>query len=120
MTIPAAKRGEYCRLVMELTDKEILKACARAYGVVLRWNSLGTQNANCVWDPLENDGDCARLENKCGVVVNCRSGVVVYESDISFFENIKENFCPGNDAERRRASCLVVARAQLEKEKSGA
>lgn len=111
----------------ELTDREILEACARAKGYAVcdpfrigKFRVARSNGLSFDWNPLKDDGDCALLENKCGLVVNCRSGVAVYESDISFLENIKENFCPGNDAERRRASCLAVARAQLEKEKCAA
>lgn len=97
----------------QLTDREILEACARACGITLRWNYLGTQNANCVFDPLEFDGDCARMENRCGVLVDCEHGVTNEYTGPIWYQEI---FTPGNDAERRRASCLVVARAQIEKE----
>lgn len=63
------------------------------------------------WNPLKDDGDCARMENKCGVTVECKVGRAYFKYSRKF-----EQFTPGNDAERRRASCLAVARAQIEKE----
>lgn len=106
-----------------LTDREILEACARACEQMYECLDSGVNitgpNGRCVtiprWNPLEDDGDCARLETKCGIVVDCQRGLVrtACSGQINFFE-------PGNDAGRRRASCRVVARAQIEKEKGGA
>ena len=93
----------------DLTDYEILKACARACGM------LETPWLFDYWDALEDDGDCSQMENKCRVVVDCDQGIAWTWHDGGY-----GSFTPGDDAERRRASCLVVARAQIEKEKGGA
>ena len=106
----------------ELTDREILEACARSRGYSLRepfrngeFRVSEHDGLSFAWNPLTDDGDCARMENKCDVDVNCRHGrsIIVRRGESWPWED----FTPGNDAERRRASCLVVARAQLEKEK---
>ena len=100
----------------DLTDREILESCARACGVMLRWNYIGTQDARSPkFDPLEDDGDCARMENVCGVIIDFNRGrIIKFTQEIAY----REDFTPGNDEQRRHASCLVVARAQLAKEKT--
>lgn len=97
-----------------LTDKEILEACAKACGLTgmglcydTATRSMTDYEGFC-FDPLTDDGDCARMENKCGVTVECKVGRAHFKYSRKF-----ESFTPGNDAERRRASCLAVARAQL-------
>lgn len=102
------------------TDREILEACARACGELTQsWygNDAYFNGVLDRWNPLEDDGDCARMENKCEVSANCRQGTTRAFTDSTIF---LESFTPGNNTERRRASCLVVARAQIEREKGGA
>ena len=101
-----------------LTNKEILEACAMSCGIRLKWDDDYPYRIKCTgnskwWNPLEDDGDCARLESRCGVVVDCFIGY----SKVSIGRDgtIYEVFTPGKDPERRKASCLVVARAQIEK-----
>ena len=106
----------------ELTDRQILEACARACGLdyikpaegysgALGLSIMVEGNPMRTWDfdPLTDDGDCARMENKCWAVVDCRNG-------LAYWKGNTVRFAPGNDESRRRASCLVVARAQLSKE----
>jgi hypothetical protein len=111
-------------MTTELTDREILEACARACGYEWRKDvaeyrsergiaALWLENGSTGWSPLKDDGQCARMENKCGVEVDCYQGIVLPRNKSTV---LAEYFTPGNDAERRRASCLVVARAQLAKE----
>lgn len=104
----------------QLTDREILEACARAScthynieedGIVLFGEP--TPSGFRYWNPLAYDCDCARLENRCGVLVDCEHGVTNEYTGPIWYQEI---FTPGNDAERRRASCLAVAMAQLAKE----
>ena len=82
------------------------KQCCRDFG--LNWGESYEH-----FNPLEDDGDCARMENKCGVTPDCHDGHT-YLRGLYY----GDTFTPGNDAERRRASCLVVARAQIEKEQT--
>ena len=103
----------------DLTDREILEACARACEIELKWDGdfpyrIKRTGNSQDWNPIENDGDCARMENMCGVIVDCSQG----RSQIPTWT--WQPFNPFISAERRRASCLVVARAQIEKEKGGA
>ena len=99
-----------------LTDKEIINACARAYGIQVRWNYIGTQDANNKWDPLEDDGACFRLLNNIRVVVNWGNETVSkWAGDRVIFESFT-TYC---DETLRRAICRVVARAQIENEKGG-
>lgn len=119
-----SESGEIYAEELELTDLKILEACARACGYAYcdpiragKFRVASSSNGlSFDWTPLESDGDCARMENKCGARVNCHSGGVFLVVD--GFYVLREEFTPGNDAERRRASCLVVARSQLEKEKT--
>ncbi len=118
----------------QLTDPEILELCARAcdypykyWEGSLHWpvagfallDSSGTPVSDRRWNPLTDDGDCARMENKCDVAIE-RNTVIGTAHSVIYTPlwRVEEAFTPGNDAERRRASCLVVARAQLAKEKA--
>lgn len=95
-----------------LTDKEILEACALAAKLSVTGTSEDGDlrlDSGHYWNPLKDDGDCARMENKCGVFIDFQLGLVGDNERT-------ERFTPGDDAERRRASCLVVAMAQIEKE----
>jgi hypothetical protein len=89
----------------QLTDREILEACARACGYEHPSGSA------LDWNPFTDDGDCFRMETKAGITIDTANG---YSANTA--GTIMEDFTPGSDAERRRASCLVVARAQLAKE----
>lgn len=117
----------------DLTGREILEACARACGIDAYWSVDGSRQARPIfvtlcgggmgtmpyedeWNPIKHDCDCARMENKFGVEMDSLRGRV-YRQTVNTLT--LELFTPGNNAERRRASCLVVARAQIEKEKGG-
>ncbi len=61
-----------------LTDKEILEACARAscthFNIEEDWIVLfgePTPSGFRFWNPLEDDGDCAHMENRYKLYVNC-------------------------------------------------
>jgi len=99
----------------EINQRYTLELCARACGYKYSDLQVIGETGLCLvgeykvacWNPLTSDGDCARMENMCELVVNCNQGFVSSGYSQSPFE---EYFTPGNDAERRRASCLVVAR----------
>lgn len=118
---PARKAG----IMADLTDREILEACARACDKMYECFDSGVSitgpYGRCEtipqWNPLEDDGDCARMDLACVSEIDFRLGVATV---VRLAGDIFEEFTPGNDAERRRASCLVVARAQIEREKGGA
>jgi len=106
--------------MIAITDKEILEGCVRACGLTgigLIYDTIARSMMDYegfCFDPLTDDGDCARMENKCGVQIDCHQGIANCYTGPVWHQEI---FTPGNDEERRRAACLVVARAQIEKEK---
>jgi hypothetical protein len=53
-----------------MTDKELLELAAKAAGVTIKYNYIGTQDARCPWNPLEDDGDALRLAVQCGLEVS--------------------------------------------------
>ncbi|KAF7597684.1 MAG: hypothetical protein CGU29_17240 [Candidatus Dactylopiibacterium carminicum] len=105
----------------ELTDREILELCAIACGIEYQWDTWASAPMMLTpdkfdtqtWNPLTDGNDDASMENKCGVIAGCRYGKSIIPLSSG---TIGETFTPGNDAERRRASCLVVARMQQAKE----
>jgi hypothetical protein len=44
-----------------MTDKEMMELAAKAAGVTIKYNYIGTQDARCPWNPLNEDGDRYRL-----------------------------------------------------------
>ena len=56
-----------------MTDRELLEFAAKAAGITLRYNYLGTQNANDPWLPLTDDGDALRLAVKLRIPIHYRS-----------------------------------------------
>ena len=44
-----------------MDDKGFLELAAKAVGRTIKRNYLGTQDARCPWNPLEDDGDALRL-----------------------------------------------------------
>lgn len=53
-----------------MTDKELTELAARAVGITITYNSIGTQDARCPWKPLEDDGDALRLAVKLNVTID--------------------------------------------------
>lgn len=62
-----------------MTDKELLELAAKAAGVTIKYNSIGTQDARCPWNPLEDDGDALRLAIKLGISILSGTYKVVCE-----------------------------------------
>ncbi len=52
-----------------MTDRELLELAAKAAGVTIKYNYLGTQDARYPWNPLEDDGDALRLAVKLNLTV---------------------------------------------------
>jgi len=46
------------------TDRELLELAAKAIGLTLKYNYLGSRDARQPWNPLEDDGDALRLAVK--------------------------------------------------------
>lgn len=47
-----------------MDDEELTELAAKAAGVTIKYNSIGTQDARCPWKPLEDDGEALRLAVK--------------------------------------------------------
>lgn len=52
-----------------MDDRTLLELAAKAAGITLRYNYLGTQNANDPWLPLTDDGDALRLAVTLGISI---------------------------------------------------
>lgn len=63
-------------------DQELLELAAKAAGITLRYNYLGTQNANDPWLPLTDDGDALRLAAKCNVLLNDEVVIAAAGNDV--------------------------------------
>lgn len=50
-------------------DRELLENAAKAIGLKLKYNYLGTRDANQPWNPFEDDGDALRLAVKLRLCV---------------------------------------------------
>ena len=52
-----------------MTDRELLELAAKAAGIEIKYNYLGTQDARCAWYPLTDDGDALRLAVKLRLTI---------------------------------------------------
>jgi hypothetical protein len=52
-----------------MTDRELLELAAKAAGIEIKYNYLGTQDARCAWYPLDDDGDALRLAVKLRLTI---------------------------------------------------
>lgn len=52
-----------------MTDQGLTELAAKAAGIELKYNSIGSQDARCPWNPLENDGDALRLAVQLGIAI---------------------------------------------------
>lgn len=48
-----------------MSDRELLELAAKAAGIEIKYNYIGTQDARCAWYPLDDDGDALRLAVRC-------------------------------------------------------
>lgn len=90
-----------------MTDRELLELAARAIDIELCWDAgltpYRTDNADD-WNPLEDDGDEARLEAALGMSVHWWGNCVTVRDATEFFAE------HGNkQAARRRAGVRAAA-----------
>lgn len=52
-----------------MTDRELLELAAKAIGLTLKYNYLGSRDARQPWNPLDDDGDALRLAIRLGFTV---------------------------------------------------
>lgn len=99
-----------------MTDRELLELAAKAAGVEVIGNDPHSGDLRlrdgAYWNPLNDDGDCARLESDRWLNVEWqRLGVVVHGPGT---ERIRESYADHDgdaNAARRRASVRAAAKA---------
>lgn len=99
-------------------DRELLQLAAKAAGYGVRFQDGMTAGiwtkesgvTRCYWNPLEEDGDTARLEVSCQLSVDVTEfGVLSEKADgIACFETFTKHNGDRNKA-RRRASVRAAA-----------
>jgi hypothetical protein len=97
-----------------MTDKELLELAAKAIGVdKYRYGDAIYPFPN-VWDPLTDDGDCARLEAQLSLKLEWYPGAVLSGG----IEGCLQYFCDyGNDKQKARRYASVRAAAEIGKQK---
>ena len=96
------------------TDRELLELAAKAAGVVIKYNYLGTQDARCPWNPLTDDGDAFRLALK--LKLNIAQGE--FSAGVNNEAEIDESTLVRSEEVRAEVvrSLIVYAAAQLGKQ----
>ena len=100
-----------------MTDKELLELAAKAIGLKLKYNYLGTRDANQPWNSLDDDGDALRLADqlKFSIVLDFdRIDVRTLDGEISVTEYIYKTPATDTLAATRRA--IVRAAAEVAKQ----
>lgn len=95
-----------------MNDKELLELAAKAAGFPPEWNGnirIETDNNPRQWNPLKDDGDCARLEAALSLNVTWHNNFVKVESLIAEHVSHYEDFNGDKQAARRRASVRAAA-----------
>lgn len=105
------------------TDRDLLELAAKASGIEDEFVEDGRPFLDRgLWNPRDDDGDCARMEAALGIDIEWWEHYVVatirhYPSDI--FASAAFADCDNDrQAARRRASLLVAAAIQLSKEQA--
>ena len=103
-----------------MNDREMLELAAKAVGLAVRepfrygeFRVSGEDWISYPWNPLYDDGDCARLEAACGIAVEWhRLGVVASVPESG--ERIREVFADhGGDKNRARRCASLRAAAVI-------
>jgi hypothetical protein len=101
------------------TDRELLELAAKAAGEDVEWHSTGSYfyRKSCIWpaekgffNPLHDDGECARMEVACELQVDIGDiGVISERLDgTACFEKYEDHSGDKNQT-RRRASTRAAA-----------
>lgn len=104
-----------------MNDKELLELAAKAVGITIKYNYLGTQAARCPWNPLEDDGDALRLAVAIAFAYGTGLAMFFADADDPTVVVRKYNNTPGSMelvgddpcAATRRA--IVIAAAEIGK-----
>jgi len=99
-----------------VSDRELLELAAKAAGIEIKYNYIGTQDARCAWYPLTDDGDALRLAVKLGLDLELHGCNSTHPYAVAFDcnRNIGEEEQPDNGdpyAATRRA--IVRAAAEI-------
>lgn len=94
-----------------MTEREILELAAKACGQPAERLDVGAW-CDCAWNPLHDDGDCARMENMLGIDVTWHFAFIPFVQSkhgdfllCEFIHNHKDD----RGAARRMASLRVAA-----------
>lgn len=99
-----------------MTDREILELAAKAAGYVFVWDydrhfdgpAILQQGFPIAWDPIEDDGDCARMESAIGIDVYWHEDCVCCMFNGFGFTRHFGDHDDDKDAARRYASTRVA------------
>ena len=100
-----------------MSDRELLELAAKAAGIQIKYNYIGTQDARCAWYPLTDDGDALRLAVKLRIdlifmLSNENEGeAIVYVGEDMKNESIRASLKNDPCAATRRA--IVRAAAEI-------
>jgi hypothetical protein len=105
-----------------MTDKELLELAAKAAGITLDFTGRGVyppyyvneRGGHTSWNPLESDGDCARLETQLNLKLEWFPGAVLsggIAGCLHYFWDYE------NDKQKARRYAAVGAAAEIGKQK---
>jgi len=100
---------------MTVDDKELTELAAKAAGVQIRYNSIGTQDARCPWKPLEDDGTALSLAGKLKVNIEWRDDSVLVGVDGWPCSYMREYFAENSDTGEAARRAIVRAAAEIGK-----
>ena len=96
-----------------MNDRELLEAAAKAAGIEIKYNYLGTQDARCPWNPLDDDGDALRLAVKLRMGISLPVHKIIKADVVAFTDssvNVREE---GNDPYSAARRAIVRAAAEI-------
>ena len=99
-----------------MNDRELLEAAAKAAGIEIKYNYLGTQDARCPWNPLDDDGDALRLAVKLHLRVMPQEKCTYVETNpdsLLSFPNVSELEMHGSNPYAATRRAIVRAAAEI-------
>lgn len=109
----------------ELTDTEIVAACARAIGVqphpmwnAAKWPTPDFFGTHGVFNPLQDDAQAMALVKKLRLFIGDNHDVNAYKWLVFPAALVGIKHIEALDTDLNRAICLCAARVQIEKEKN--
>jgi hypothetical protein len=105
-----------------MNDRELLEAAAKAAGIEIKYNYLGTRapsaqwDARCPWNPLDDDGDALRLAVKLHLRVMPQEKCTYVETNpdsLLSFPNVSELEMHGSNPYAATRRAIVRAAAEI-------